>query len=151
MSPVVIRLLLVLLLLAVVTLVGLWWNRRDGRVRRATDDAPRVAAHHLDAVGLDLADAEAGAVLLGSPTCTPCVAVERILGELSASRPDFRWVKVDAADHLELTEAQGVMRVPTLLLVDGERRLLARTSGVPDAADLAAVLDGDGDREGAAA
>lgn len=151
MSPVVLRLLLVLLLLVVVTLVGLWWNRRDGRVRRTDDDAPRVAAHHLDAVGLDLADAEAGAVLLGSPTCTPCVAVERILGELSATRPDFRWVKVDAADHLELTEAHNVMRVPTLLVVDGERRLLARTSGVPDAADLAAVLDGDGDLEGAAA
>jgi thiol-disulfide isomerase/thioredoxin len=150
-SPLLLRLVLVLVLLAAVALAGWWWNRRDGRVRRAADDAPRVAAHHLDAVGLDLADAEAGAVLLGSPTCTPCVAVERILGELAATRPAFRWVKVDAADHLELTEAHRILRVPTLLVVDGDRRLLARTSGVPAAADLAAVLDGDADLEGAAA
>jgi thiol-disulfide isomerase/thioredoxin len=152
MTPLVLRLTLVLLLLAAVTLAGWWWNRRDGRVRRADDDATtRVAADHLDAVGLDLAGADAGAVLLGSPTCTPCVAVERVLRELSADRPGFRWVKVDAADHLALTEAHKVLRVPTLLVVDGDRRLLARTSGVPVAGDLAAVLDGDEDREGAAA
>jgi thiol-disulfide isomerase/thioredoxin len=149
-SPLVLRLVLVLLLLGAVTLAGWWWNRRDGRVRR-TDDAPRLAAHHLDAVGLDLTGAGAGAVLLGSPTCAPCVTVERILRELAASRPEFRWVKVDAADHLELTEEHRVLRVPTLLVVDGDRRLLARTSGVPAADELAAVLDGDADLEGAAA
>jgi thiol-disulfide isomerase/thioredoxin len=151
MDPVIVRLLLVLGLLAVVALAGWWWNRRDGRVRAAGDAAPRVAAGHLDAVGLDLDGAAAGAVLLGSPTCAPCVQVERVLGELAADRPDFRWVKVDAADHLELTEAHKVLRVPTLLVVDGDRRLLARTSGVPARDDLAAVLDGDADLEGAAA
>lgn len=153
MSPLVLRLVLVLLLLAGVALAGWWWNRRDGRVRHVADDATRVSADHLADVGLDLAGADAGAVLLGSPTCTPCVAVERVLAELSASRPGFRWVKVDAADHLDLTEAHKVLRVPTLLVVDGDRRLLARTSGVPATGDLAAVLDGDGDldREGAAA
>jgi thiol-disulfide isomerase/thioredoxin len=151
MSPVVLRLLLVLGLVALVALAGWWWNRRDGRVRATDDDAPRVDAGHLDAVGLDLDGAAAGAVLLGSPTCAPCVTVERILGELAADRPGFRWVKVDAADHLELTEAHKVLRVPTLLVVDGDRRLLARTSGVPAHDDLAAVLDGDADLEGAAA
>jgi thiol-disulfide isomerase/thioredoxin len=153
MSPLVVRLLLVVLLLAAVTLAGWWWNRRDGRVRRVEDDAVRVSAHHLTAAGLDLDGADAGAVLLGSPTCSPCVAVERVLAELAASRPGFRWVKVDAADHLALTEEHKVLRVPTLLVLDGERRLLARTSGVPATDDLAAVLDGDDDldREGAAA
>jgi thiol-disulfide isomerase/thioredoxin len=151
MSPIVLRLVLVLGLLALVALAGWWWNRRDGRVRRAADDAPRVETHHLDAVGLDLAGADAGAVLLGSPTCTPCVAVERVLRQLAADRPGFRWVKVDAADHLPLTEAHRVLRVPTLLVVDADRRLLARTSGVPAHEDLAAVLDGDADLEGAAA
>lgn len=151
MSPIVLRLLLVVGLVALVALAGWWWNRRDGRVREVAEDAPRVDAGHLDAVGLDLDGAAAGAVLLGSPTCTPCVAVERILGELAADRPGFRWVKVDAADHLELTEAHKVLRVPTLLVVDGDRRLLARTSGVPARDDLAAVLDAGTDHEDAAA
>jgi thiol-disulfide isomerase/thioredoxin len=151
MSPIVLRLLLVLGLVALVALTGWWWNRRDGRVRAVAVDAPRVDAGHLDAVGLDLDGAAAGAVLLCSPTCAPCATVERILGELAADRPGFRWVKVDAADHLELTEAHKVLRVPTLLVVDRDRRLLARTSGVPARDDLAAVLDGDADLEGAAA
>lgn len=152
MSPLVLRLVLVLGLLTAVALAGWWWNRRDGRVRRADgDDAPRVASDHLDAVGLDLTGADAGAVLLGSPTCTPCVAVERVLRELTEDRPGFRWVKVDAADHLPLTEAHRVLRVPTLLVVARDGRLLARTSGVPAADDLAAVLDGDDDLQGAAA
>jgi thiol-disulfide isomerase/thioredoxin len=151
MSPIVLRLLVVLGLVALVALAGWWWNRRDGRVRALADDAPRVDAGHLDAVGLDLDGVAAGAVLLGSPTCAPCVTVERILGELAADRPGFRWVKVDAADHLGLTEAHKVLRVPTLLVVDGDRRLLARTSGVPTHDDLAAVLDGDADLEDAVA
>ncbi|MEX1162620.1 MAG: thioredoxin family protein [Nitriliruptor sp.] len=153
MSPIVLRLLIVLAVVAAASLAGWWWNRRDGRVRTVADDAPRVSTDHLAAVGLDLDGAAAGAVLLGSPTCTPCVAVERVLGELSADRPDFRWVKVDAADHLDLAEAHKVLRVPTLLVVDRDRRLVARTTGVPASADLAAVLDGDADldRAGAAA
>lgn len=155
MNPTLLRLLLVVALVALVALVGWWWNRRDGRVRSLADDAPRLAREHLAAVGLDLHGASAGVILLGSPTCTPCVAVERVLRELAADRPGLRWVKVDAADHLALAEAHRVLRVPTLLVLDADRRLIARTSGVPAASDLAAVLDGDADadldRAGAAA
>lgn len=152
MTPLVLRLVLVLGLLASVALAGWWWNRRDGRVRRVEDPTTRVSPAHLAAVGLDLDGATAGAILLGSPTCVPCVAVERVLAELAATRPGFRWVKVDAADHPELTEAHRVLRVPTLLAIDDEGRLLARTSGVPTASELAAVLDDrDRDRAGAAA
>lgn len=142
MSPLVLRLVLVLVVLAGVTLAGWWWQRRDGRVRHVSDPAAEISARHLADVGLDLDGAAAGAILLGSPTCAPCVAVERVLAELAASRPGFRWVKVDAADHLGLTGTHRVLRVPTLLVVDGDRRLLARTSGVPTTADLAGVLDG---------
>jgi thiol-disulfide isomerase/thioredoxin len=142
MSPLVLRLLVLLAALAGVTLAGWWWRRRDGRVRPVGDTTAQVSAAHIAGVGLDLDGAATGAILLGSPTCAPCVAVERVLAELAASRPDFRWVKVDAADHLELAEAHRVLRVPTLLVLGGDRRLLARTSGVPATAELAAVIDG---------
>lgn len=147
MSPLALRLLSVLVLLAITALLGWWWQRRDGRVRHLGGAAERIAAGHLAGVGLELDGASAGAILLGSPTCAPCVAVERVLAELAASRPGLRWVKVDAADHIELADAHRVLRVPTLLVFDGDRRLLARTSGVPAAADLAAVIDGDADPE----
>jgi thiol-disulfide isomerase/thioredoxin len=144
MDPILLRLLLVVGLLAVVTLAGRWWQRRDGEVR-AAEDGELVTAQHLADLGLDLRGAEAGAVLLGSPHCSPCEAVKRVLGELADHRPRFRWVAVDAALRLGLAEAHRVMRVPTLFLVEPDGRIIARTSGVPRVDDLRRVLDGEAD------
>jgi thiol-disulfide isomerase/thioredoxin len=142
MDPVLLRALMVVVGVVVLTLVGRWWQGRDGRVRLGEED-DALAGHHLDTLGLDLGGASAGAVLLGSPTCTPCVQVKRVLNELAAARDGFRWVYADAADHLELTEEHRIMRVPTLFVIDPSGRILARTSGVPDAEDLRQVLDGE--------
>jgi hypothetical protein len=143
MDPMLLRLVAVVGLVAVVAAVGRWWRARDGAVR--TGGETRVDRRHLEAVGLDLAGAQAGAVLLGSPTCAPCGTVKRLLGELAAERDGFRWVYADVADHLEVADEHRVLRVPTLLVVDGEGRLLARTSGVPRREELHAVLDGRSD------
>jgi thiol-disulfide isomerase/thioredoxin len=140
MEPVALRLLLVVLVLALVAAVGRWWQRRDGGVRSGADASLR--SRHLAAVGLDLAGAEAGAVLLGSPACAPCDHVKRILGELEAERAGFRWTYADAADHLELAEEHRVLRVPTLFLLEPSGRILARSSGVPRTEDLRRILDG---------
>lgn len=142
MDPVLIRALAVALGVVVVVLVGRWWQGRDGRVRLGGDGVA-LGRHHLDALGLDLRGASRGAVLLGSPTCTPCVQVKRMLTELASQREGFRWVYAEAADHLALTEEHRVMRVPTLFVVDAAGRVLARISGVPDAEELSRVLDGD--------
>lgn len=156
MEPVLLRLMLVLGLLALVAGFGRWWRGRDGRVRddrvRAGGQRSVIAADHLAAVGLVVPAGGVGAVLLGSPTCTPCTAVKRVLRELQAERDDLAWVYADAADHLELVAAHRVMRVPTLLLVDDAGHVLARTSGVPQLDDLRRVLDDDAPLpEGAAA
>lgn len=151
-DPLLLRLLVVLAVVGTVAAVGRWWTGRAGRVRGAIvardGGEERLAAHHLSATGLDLGDAVAGAILVGSPTCGPCVTVERLLGELAADRDGFRWVKVDATDHLELTTAHRIRRVPTLLLVDRERRVVARTVGVPAPADLTVALDAAAARTG---
>lgn len=148
-DPVLLRLLLVLAGLAVVVAAGAWWQRRDGRVQvtapgtdeDADDTAHRLSPAQLGDVGLDLRGAEAGAVLLGSPTCAPCTSVKRILGEVADQRDGFRWVYADAAEHLDLAREHRVLRVPTLFVVDPQGRILARTSGVPAQDDLTAVLD----------
>jgi hypothetical protein len=142
MDPMLFRLVAVVGLVAVVAVVGRWWRARDGAVRAGS--GTRVDRRHLDAVGLDLAGAQAGAVLLGSPTCAPCGTVKRLLGELERERDGFRWVYADVADHLEVVDEHRVLRVPTLLVVDRAGRLLARTSGVPRREELRAVLDGCG-------
>lgn len=142
-----IRLLLVVALLAVVTLAGRWWQARDGRVREARDDDGLFDRDQAEAVGLPADRDSPVALLLGSPTCAPCTTVKRVLGELAADRPDFEWVYVDAADHLDIAEDHHVLRVPTLFVLDPRGRILARTSGVPARRDLERVLDGQGDLE----
>jgi thiol-disulfide isomerase/thioredoxin len=144
MDPVLLRLLVVVAIVVAVGLAGRWWQRRDGTVR-AGDDGERITGPHLDDLGLDLRDADAGAVLLGSPHCSPCEQVKRVLGQLADERERFRWVAVDAALHLGLAEAHRVLRVPTLFLLDPDGRVLARTSGVPRVDDLRRVLDGEAD------
>lgn len=142
MPGVLLRLVVVLAVVAVAAAFGRWWQRRDGRVRGGEGE---FTPAQLSALGLDLGGAEAVAVLLGSPTCAPCETVKRVLAEVSGRRPDFRWVGVDAADHLDLADAHQVMRVPTLFVLSPRGRILARTSGVPAARDLEAVLDRDAD------
>ena len=148
MDAILLRLLLVAGLLAVVLAAGWLYRRRDGRVR--SDDGARLGGHHLDAVGLDLSDGAAGAVLLGSPTCTPCDSVKQVLGDIEVERQGFRWVYADAADHLGLADEHKVMRVPTLFMVAADGRIMARTSGVPRHDDLRRVLDGGGGLDTAA-
>jgi hypothetical protein len=146
MDPVLLRAVLVLAGLAVLTLAGRWWQRRDGRVTTAAvDDRARLRAEQLADVGLDLHGASAGALLLGSPTCAPCTTVKRILTEVADQREGFRWSYADAADHLDIAEEHRVLRVPTLFLVDADGRILARTSGVPAQQELTDVLDRGGD------
>lgn len=140
MDPVVLRALLVAGLVVAVLLVGWLWKRRDGAVRDAGDDA-RLDDDHLAAVGLDLSDADAGALLLGSPTCAPCDTVKGLLGDLAEERQGFRWVYADAGEHLRIAEEHRVLRVPTLFVVAPDGRILARTSGVPRHEDLRRVLD----------
>ena len=142
MDPLLLRALAVATGLIVLTLLGRWWQRRDGRVRIA-DEGEVLVADHLDALGLDLRGASAGAVLLGSPTCAPCVQVKRVLSDLEDERDGFRWVYADAADHLALTAEHRVLRVPTLFVLEPTGRILARTSGVPDGDELRRLLDGD--------
>lgn len=145
MEPMLVRLLLVVALLAAVGLVGWWWQRRDGRMREVAEDAeaavPALDGAQLAEVGLSLDSAPAGAVLLSSPTCGSCHQVRRILAEVAGERPDFAWVSVDAAEHLELARRHHVMRVPTLFVVDHAGHLLARTSGVPARHELEQLLD----------
>ena len=53
--------------------------------------------------------------------CPPCRVMSPILAELSAERPDVRFVKVDVDDNTETAVRYGVLSMPTFMVFrDGE-------------------------------
>lgn len=116
--------------------VSLWWRARDGRVRVVTD---RFTDDELAALG-----APPGRRLLvefTAPSCAPCVAARRVLEQTVADRDDVDVRVADVAEQLDLARAHGVLRTPTTFAVGPDGVVLGRIAGVPDPADLAALLD----------
>ena len=165
----------VLLLLGLVAASTLaWWvmRRRDGSFRsadrRATQDVDRGGEHpraeRLEPGDLGLqvptwqAAVEAGLVgevatfvQLSSEACATCPQVSRALADVVAEESGVRHVEIDAAEHLALVRRLGVLRTPTVLLLDARGVAASRTSG-PMRADqaraalaaLAALRAGEG-------
>lgn len=134
-----VRVAVVAAVLAAAGAAGWWWSRRSQRV--ATDTDGRFTEPELVAVGLDGAESGVRALLLTSPRCAPCRAVREVLAEVAAEREAFEWVAVDAAEHLPITRQHHVLRVPTLFVIGGDGRILARTSGVPASRELVGLVD----------
>lgn len=160
MDPTVLRLLLVVLAIAAVTVVGRVLAARRDELRVVADDerhdrpVPHTARTRSASEDLGHA-AGPSAILFGSPTCAPCDTVKLLLGEVADERDDFTWRYVDAAAHLDLARAHGVRRVPTLIVMDADDHTVARSGGVPTRAALreavALAADGSADADASAA
>ncbi|MGY0003701.1 thioredoxin family protein [Micromonospora sp. I033] len=135
------RLTGVLVLVAVLvaaTAFGWWRRRRDGRLHAvpAAGDAPHRAA--LAALGV-----RPGAVTLvqfSAPVCAPCRAARRVLEDVAGRLDGVALLEVGVEEHLDRARELDIWRTPTVLLVDGDGRIVRRAAGVPDRADLLAAL-----------
>src|SRR5664279_61218 len=124
-------------LLVVLTLgIGWWRRRRDGRSRMVAS-GELVTAEHL---GTPLGPV-ATLLQISSAVCAPCRAARRVLGEVAARTPGVRHVELDAEQNLDLVRRLDVLRTPTVLVLDGVGRVVARSSGVPSPAQVAQALD----------
>jgi thiol-disulfide isomerase/thioredoxin len=132
--------IVLVVVLAVATVVGLVVQRRAGRVRAS---APSVTA---DASGWGLAHATPDPddrvllLQLSSPICTPCRQTAAQLTAL-AQRPGLRHVEIDIADEPEVATRLHVMRTPTTIAFARDGRELLRVSGVPRRQELLDALD----------
>jgi thiol-disulfide isomerase/thioredoxin len=127
--------LVLLGVLALTATVALWHRSREGRVSGVEGEVFDRARLGAPAGGRLLVEFTA-------PTCASCGAAKGVLDAVAHDRPDVLVVTVDVGDHLDLARAHGIMRAPTTLVVDEEDQVRHRISGVPTAADVAAVLDG---------
>lgn len=123
MSPVLLRLVVVVVAVLAAVAVARWRQGRAGR-RVERPAGARLTAAQRSRLGI--ADGPA-ALLFGAAGCAPCATVKRLLGEV----PVPPRVEVDVADHLDVARALGVRSVPTLLVVGGDGTIVARLRGVP--------------------
>ncbi|WP_407320472.1 thioredoxin family protein [Isoptericola halotolerans] len=130
-------------LVALTVVVGLVWRHRQGRVRvGATSGATASAPWDADLAALGAAPgARATFVQFSAAVCAPCRATARALGELVAVHPDVAHVEIDVEDHLDLVLRAGVLRTPTVLVLDAAGSEVARASGAMTPAQARAALD----------
>jgi thiol-disulfide isomerase/thioredoxin len=116
------------------TAAGVWRNRTSGRLLEASLD-PAVLA------GLVVEAGERATLLqFSSAHCAPCRAVRRISSEVAGEVPGVRHIEVDAEQHLDAVRALGIWRTPTLLILDSQRRIVKRATGVPEKPQLIAAV-----------
>ncbi|MEU7320977.1 thioredoxin family protein [Streptomyces griseoviridis] len=126
-----------LAVLAVAGAGGAVWRRRSGRVRvRGRDEGKRLGAAELgEALG-----ERATLVQFSSAFCAPCRATRQVLGEVAGMVPGVTHVEIDAEDHLDLVRALGILKTPTVLVLDADGRVVRRATGQPRRADVIAAL-----------
>ncbi|MGW4733542.1 TlpA family protein disulfide reductase [Streptomyces shenzhenensis] len=116
---------------------GVRHQRRSGRVRmRGRDEGKRLGAADL---GGDLGE-RATLVQFSSAFCAPCRATRRVLGEVAGLVPGVAHVEIDAESRLDLVRELGILRTPTVLVLDAAGRVVRRAAGQPRKADVIAAL-----------
>jgi thiol-disulfide isomerase/thioredoxin len=79
-------------------------------------------------------------VQFSSAFCAPCRATRRILGEVAGMVPGVTHVEIDAEEHLGLVRELGILKTPTVLVLDADGRVVRRATGQPRKADVIAAL-----------
>ncbi|MFI6873602.1 TlpA family protein disulfide reductase [Streptomyces sp. NPDC050400] len=79
-------------------------------------------------------------VQFSSAFCAPCRATRRVLDEVAAMVPGVSHVEIDAEARLDLVREVGVLKTPTVLVLDARGREVRRAAGQPRKVDVIAAL-----------
>lgn len=117
---------------------GLWRRARDGRLREAL----ALDGEYLTPsdIGVPLGS-RVTFVQFSTAFCAPCRTARAVLADVARDHDDVVHVDIDAETHLDLVRRLGVMRTPTVLVLDGQGRVLQRATGAPRKAEVLAVVD----------
>jgi thiol-disulfide isomerase/thioredoxin len=123
-DPLVLRGTTLIAVLLLASGVGLLLRRRAGRARTVTSGI------RLDSADLAVPLGErATFVQFSSPACSPCRSVRRVLTGVVEAEPDLAHVEIDATERLDLARRLGILRTPTVLLLDPRGLVVRRISG----------------------
>ncbi|WSV00843.1 thioredoxin family protein [Streptomyces sp. NBC_01023] len=79
-------------------------------------------------------------VQFSSAFCRPCRATWRTLREVAGMVDGVTHVELDAEARLGLVRELGILKTPTVLVLDAQGRIVRRASGQPRKADVIAAL-----------
>jgi thiol-disulfide isomerase/thioredoxin len=123
--------------LAAASAFGLWQRRNGGRLKvRGRDSHKRLGVAEL---GADLGQ-RATLVQFSSAFCQPCRATRRTLAEIADMVDGVTHVEIDAEERLALVRELGILKTPTVLVLDAGGNIVTRASGQPRKADVIAAL-----------
>ena len=140
MRPGLLALLVALVVAGAVLLVRRLY---DGRIRGAgpVPTAAPEPSEHLSAEDLGRPLGErATLVHFSTAFCQPCRAARRVLGDIADAVPGVEAAEVDAESRLDLVRRFGVLRTPTVLVLDSRGHVVRRASGVPRKDQVLAAL-----------
>ncbi|MEV4945652.1 thioredoxin family protein [Streptomyces sp. NPDC053755] len=101
--------------------------------------APGVGTLDDGALGAPLGE-RATLVQFSTAFCQPCRATRRTLSEVAEMVEGVGHVEIDAEERLDLVRALGIVRTPTVLVLDRAGRVVVRAAGQPRRADVIAAL-----------
>ncbi|WP_059006915.1 TlpA family protein disulfide reductase [Streptomyces specialis] len=100
-------------------------------------DARRLDA---EAIGAGRLGRRATLVQFSTAFCRPCHATRRVLAEVADMVEGVAHVEIDAESRLDLVRELGIVRTPTVLVLDADGTVVRRASGQPRRADVIAAL-----------
>ena len=137
MNPLLVALVLVALVGAS-TVVGIAWQRRQGRIVH-TDG--RTVVRVADVPGIRRFARGATLLQFSTEVCAPCRATHAVLDEVASGRADVTHVDLDLTHRPDLASRFHIMQTPTTLILDRRGVVRARIGGAPKRDALQAELE----------
>ena len=119
-------LLPILIVLALASAYGIWYQRSRGAIR----DKERAGIITAQMIGGPLGT-RASLVQFSSAFCTPCRATRALLENVVEDLADVVHIDIDAEDHLELVRELNILSTPTTLILDSRGHEVGRAVGAP--------------------
>ncbi len=115
-----------MIVLALATAYGLWYQRSRGKVVVRSDKGLITQSM----IGVELG-ARATLVQFSSAFCSPCRATRALLEDVTADMADVVHVDIDAEANLELVRHLDIRSTPTTLFLDRNGHEVGRAMGAP--------------------
>jgi thiol-disulfide isomerase/thioredoxin len=128
-----VELVVVVAVLGAATAFGLVRRSMAGRLKKQDRSGPdRLGAAEL---GQPLGS-RSTIVQFSTPYCQVCRPTRRMLTEIAAGTDGVRFVEICSEQRSGLARRLGVLRTPTVLVLDRDGRIVRRGSGQPNRADV---------------